>query len=82
MDELCGVCGQSHPHETGELCPAIKGVPLRVYGGYLEARAALRANVPAAATRELRKRENLLFNIPLTIIQLFGSLIFPNYFIH
>jgi hypothetical protein len=30
-----------------------KNVPLRVYGGYLEARAALRGNAPAAATRVL-----------------------------
>jgi hypothetical protein len=29
------------------------GVPLRVYGGYLEARAALRANANQAATRVL-----------------------------
>ena len=30
-----------------------QGVPLRVYGGYLEARAALRGNAPEAATRVL-----------------------------
>jgi hypothetical protein len=30
-----------------------QGVPLRVYGGYLEARAALRGNAPQAATRVL-----------------------------
>lgn len=31
-----------------------RGVPLRIYGGYLEARGALRANVPAAAVRVLQ----------------------------
>ena len=31
-----------------------KGVPIRVYGGYLEARAALRANAPENASHTLR----------------------------
>ncbi len=30
-----------------------KGVPIRVYGAYLEARAALRANAPSLANRTL-----------------------------
>jgi hypothetical protein len=52
-DPPCGVCGQSHAGGPDALCPSMR-VPLRVYGGYLEARAALRANAPAAAIRVLR----------------------------
>lgn len=54
MDEpVCDMCGKSHPRDTSQLCPSLN-VPLRVYGGYLEARAALRANAPAAAIRVLQ----------------------------
>ncbi len=60
----CGACGNRHAEELGEACLALReaaaagarpeGVPLRVYGGYLEARAALRAEAPAVATRVLQ----------------------------
>jgi hypothetical protein len=65
-ESICPVCGDPHPYgaESVESCPALreaaaagsqpKGVPLRVYAAYLEARAALRANAPAAATRVLQ----------------------------
>jgi hypothetical protein len=64
MSEVpCELCQNSHPND-GDLCPSLReaaaagahprGVPLRVYGGYLEARAALRANAPAAAIRVLQ----------------------------
>lgn len=58
---LCPTCGQPH---AADACEAMrtaaaagaqpKGVPLRIYGGYLEGRAALRANVPSAAIRVLQ----------------------------
>jgi len=56
----CVVCGTGH-QEDG--CPVAReaaaagahpaNVPVRVYGGYLEARAALRQNAPDVATRVL-----------------------------
>ena len=59
----CHVCGESHV-EGADRCPVLqrtlpegthpRGVPLRVYGGYLEARAALKADAPAAAVRVLQ----------------------------
>src|SRR5664279_4126714 len=58
----CVVCGTAH--DDANACPAAleaaqagahpAGVPLRIYGGYLEARAALRGNAPAVATRVLQ----------------------------
>jgi hypothetical protein len=67
-EEPARTCGHGHPHDDPsracEICQALRdaaaagaqppGVPLRVYGGYLEARAALRANASAAATRTLQ----------------------------
>ena len=56
----CAHCGQ--PHSTSD-CEAMRqanaaganpaGVPLRIYGGYLEARAALKANAHEPAIRVL-----------------------------
>jgi len=66
-DWICPVCGECHPHDGGENedCPAArdaaavgarpKAVPPRVYGGYLEARTALRANKPEQAAHLLRE---------------------------
>lgn len=62
MNERCCVCGGDHVHSgTGEVCPLLReaaeagrnAVPLRIYGGYMEARAALRANAHQAAIRVL-----------------------------
>ena len=57
---LCAICGDAH---AADACDAKRaadaagarplGVPLRVYGGYVEARAALRANAYSAASRVL-----------------------------
>jgi hypothetical protein len=62
-DDLCEVCGLGHP-DSLEGCPVLQeaaaagahphGVPTRVYGGYLEARAALRANAAEPAIRTLQ----------------------------
>ncbi len=49
---LCGPCVAMRDAAAPGAPP--NGVPLRIYGGYLEARAALRANAPAAATRVLQ----------------------------
>ena len=57
----CPVCGEGHADGPCEALRAAaaagaqpKGVPLRVYGGYLEARSALRANAPTVAVRVLQ----------------------------
>ena len=57
----CPVCGGAHGEAS---CEALRvaaaagaqpqGVPLRIYGGYLEARKALRANAPPVAVRVLQ----------------------------
>jgi len=59
----CEICGEPH-HEGAEACPILReaavagahprGVSLRVYGAYLEARAALRGSAPAVAIRVLQ----------------------------
>lgn len=56
----CAMCGDAH---AADACAALRaasaagarpqGVSLRVYGGYVEARSALRANAHAAACRVL-----------------------------
>lgn len=61
---VCATCGAAIEANPCGSCMAMreaaaagaqpKGVPLRVYGGYLEARAALRANANGAATRVLQ----------------------------
>ena len=57
----CSLCGGGHEESACETLRAAaaegarpSGVPVRVYGGYLEARRALRANVPAPAVRTLQ----------------------------
>src|SRR5688500_16354280 len=60
----CTVCGGDHLVAPGESCPVMRaaaaegaqpqGVPLRVYGGYLEARAALKKNAPDSAAKILQ----------------------------
>jgi hypothetical protein len=57
---LCATCGEAH---RAEACATLRaaaaagaqppGVPLRIYAGYVEARAALRANANGSACRVL-----------------------------
>jgi hypothetical protein len=60
MNPTCTFCGEAHVLND---CAAMRaasaagarpeGVPLRIYGGYLEARAALKANAHVPAIRVL-----------------------------
>jgi hypothetical protein len=68
-DALCLICGQNHATTAigvaAASCPAMQAavatgarptnVPSRVYGGYLGAREAMRANSPRAAVEALRR---------------------------
>lgn len=47
----CGACKALREAAAAGARP--KGVPIRIYGGYLEARSALRANAPALANQSL-----------------------------
>jgi hypothetical protein len=61
MNPTCSYCGEGHAESD---CAAMRaareagarptGVPLRIYGGYLEARAALKANAHEPAIRVLQ----------------------------
>lgn len=61
---VCSVCGSNDHLAAGELCPILRaaaregaqppGVPLRIYGGYIEARVALKQNASANAANVLQ----------------------------